>query len=62
MSETDHDFFGIALAHEICHYLGLDHDTGADNLMEAHGGAAPHNLTWNQWNTVIGHGMMKWLA
>jgi hypothetical protein len=62
MDENDHNFFGIAIAHEICHYLGLDHSTDADNLMEASGGSSPHRLTWDQWNKVIGHGMMKWLA
>ena len=62
MDETDHNFFGIALAHEICHYLGLDHVTTADNLMEEHGGDDPHSLTWDQWNKATAHGMMKWLA
>lgn len=62
MDENDHDFFGIALAHEICHYLGLGHELSEDNLMHKNGGLTDHVLTWDQWSTATNHGMMKWLA
>ena len=64
LDENDIDFFGIAIAHEICHYLGENHvpDSQDDNLMHKNGGLTDHKLTWNQWNRLIQHGMMKWLA
>ena len=62
MDESDQEFFGIAIAHEICHYLGLDHVDGSTNLMEKSGGSEPHELTWEQWDKIRQHGMMKWLA
>jgi hypothetical protein len=62
MDESDQEFFGVAIAHEICHYLGLDHADGATNLMEKSGGGDPHELTWEQWDKIRQHGMMKWLA
>lgn len=62
MSESDHEFFGVAIAHEVCHYLGLDHVDAEDNLMHKNGGLTDHNLTRDQWNGAKQHGMMKWLA
>lgn len=64
LDENDVDFFGVALAHEICHYLGLDHvaDDIDDNLMHKNGGLTGHKLTWQQWDKIRQHGMMKWLA
>jgi hypothetical protein len=64
LDENDVDFFGVAIAHEICHYLGLNHvdDSIDDNLMHKNGGLSGHKLTWDQWNTIKSHGMMKWLA
>jgi hypothetical protein len=62
MSESDHELFGVSIAHEICHYLKLDHVEAEDNLMQLNGGLTGHNLTWGQWNEVKDHGMMKWLA
>ena len=49
MDESDVDFFGVAIAHEICHYLGLDHveDAVDDNLMHKNGGLTGHELTWS---------------
>ena len=48
MSENDHEFFGVAVAHEICHYLGLPHVDSTDNLMHKNGGTTGHKLTWQQ--------------
>jgi hypothetical protein len=62
LDENDHDFFGVAVAHEICHYMGLPHVDAEDNLMHKNGGLTGHRLTWEQWNTIKQHGMMKWLA
>jgi hypothetical protein len=62
VDENDQEFFGIAIAHELCHYLGLDHVDSPNNLMEKGGGNAPHELTWEQWDKARRHGMMKWLA
>ena len=62
LDENDQEFFGIAIAHEICHYLGLEHSDSSTNLMEKSGGSAPHELTWDQWDKIRQHGMMKWLA
>jgi hypothetical protein len=64
LDENDVDFFGVAIAHEICHYLGLNHvpDSQDDNLMHKNGGLTGHELTWDQWNKIRQHGMMKWLA
>jgi hypothetical protein len=64
LDENDVDFFGVAIAHEICHYLGLNHvaDSQDNNLMHKNGGLTDHKLTWDQWNTIRQHGMMKWLA
>jgi hypothetical protein len=62
MDESDQEFFGIAIAHEVCHYLGLDHVDSPNNLMQKNGGGEPHELTWEQWDKIRQHGMMKWLA
>lgn len=62
MSETDHNFFGVAIAHEICHYLGLEHVDPDDNLMHKNGGLTDHKLTRDQYNAAKAHGMAKWLA
>jgi hypothetical protein len=62
MDENDHDFFGVALAHEICHYLGLPHVESEDNLMHKNGGLTGHVLTPDQWGDAKDHGMVKWLA
>jgi hypothetical protein len=62
LDENDQEFFGVAIAHEVCHYLGLEHVTADDNLMQANGGNSGHKLTWDQWNVIRQHGMMKWLA
>lgn len=62
MSESDHEFFGVAIAHEICHYLKLNHVDAEDNLMHRNGGITGHSLTWEQWNDAKDHGMVKWLA
>jgi hypothetical protein len=64
LNENDVDFFGVAIAHEICHYLGLEHvaDSVDDNLMHKNGGLTGHELTWEQWDQLRQHGMMKWLA
>ncbi len=62
VDENDQEFFGIAIAHELCHYLGLDHTDSPNNLMQASGGNPPHELTWEQWDKIRQHGMMKWLA
>jgi hypothetical protein len=64
LDEADEEFFGVAIAHEIGHYLGLDHvdDEVTDNLMHKNGGTTGHSLTWQQWDTIRQHGMMKWLA
>jgi matrixin len=62
VDENDVEFFAVAIAHEICHYLGLEHVEAEDNLMHKNGGLTGHLLTWDQWNTIRQHGMMKWLA
>jgi hypothetical protein len=62
LDENDQEFFGVAVAHEVCHYLGLEHEEAQDNLMEEHGGITGHQLTWAQWDKIRQHGMMKWLA
>jgi hypothetical protein len=62
LDENDHEFFGVAIAHETCHYLGLNHVDAEDNLMQENGGVTGHNLTWEQWDAIRQHGMMKWLA
>jgi hypothetical protein len=64
LDENDVDFFGVAVAHEICHYLGLDHvpDSVDNNLMHKNGGLTGHVLTWEQWEKLRRHGMVKWLA
>lgn len=63
LDEADVDFFGVAIAHEICHYLGLGHVDEDDNLMHRNGGLdGQHKLTWEQWDKIRQHGMMKWLA
>jgi hypothetical protein len=62
LDENDQEFFGVAIAHEVCHYLGLEHEQAQDNLMEKTGGVTGHKLTWTQWDKIRQHGMMKWLA
>jgi len=62
LDENDQEFFGVAVAHELCHYLGLGHVESTDNLMHRNGGTTGHKLTWQQWDTIRQHGMMKWLA
>lgn len=54
--------FGETFAHEICHYLGLPHVDSDNNLMYFSSGRDDNRLTWDQWNTIRQHGMMKWLA
>jgi hypothetical protein len=62
MNESDHEFFGVGIAHELCHYLGLGHSLDSLNLMEETGGEYPHEITWDQLKIMKQHGMMKWLA
>jgi hypothetical protein len=62
MSEFDHEFFGVAIAHEICHYLSLTHVADEDNLMHKNGGITGHDLTFAQWSQLRPHGMVFWLA
>jgi hypothetical protein len=62
LDENDHEFFGVAVAHEICHYLGLEHVEAEDNLMHPNGGLTGHTLTSSQLRAIRRHGMMKWLA
>jgi hypothetical protein len=62
LDENDPEFFGVAIAHEVCHYLGLPHVDPDNNLMHKNGGLTGHLLTWDQWNKIKQHGMMKWLA
>jgi hypothetical protein len=54
--------FGETFAHEICHYLGLPHVDTDDNLMLDSSGRSDNKLSWDQWNTIRQHGMMKWIA
>ena len=53
---------GETIAHELGHYLDLEHDDAEDNLMFRTTGRTDNKLTWDQWNTIRQHGMMKWLA
>lgn len=62
LDESDEEFFGVAMAHEICHYLNIGHEEEEDNLMHKNGGITGHLLTWDQWNIIRQHGMMKWIA
>lgn len=45
-------FTGVALAHEVGHYLGLDHSTGSSNFMQAAGGAGNTVITTTQGDTI----------
>jgi hypothetical protein len=53
---------GETIAHELGHYLGLPHVTDENNLMFDSSGRTDNKLTWDQWNIIKQHGMMKWLA
>ncbi len=57
LHDSDPQFFGQAIAHEIGHYLGLEHEMEDENNLMYPSGVL--TLTWDQWNTLRQHGMVK---
>ncbi|MDQ6877666.1 MAG: hypothetical protein M3082_08180 [Candidatus Dormibacteraeota bacterium] len=49
-------YLGMLIGHELGHYLGLVHVSGAGNLMLPSSGTTDTNLTYGQYKTMIGHG------
>jgi hypothetical protein len=53
--EHDPDITGLTLAHEVGHYLGLDHEDAAGNLMFEMGNVVNRNITASQAQTMRDH-------
>ena len=63
LDASDLNGFGQAIAHEVCHYLGLTHRGDDDfNLMQGKGKSTALGLDYGQWETITQHGMMQVLA
>jgi hypothetical protein len=50
------DYLGMLLAHELGHYLGLEHVSTDGNLMLSNSGTYDTDLTYDQYRTILAHG------
>ena len=52
------NLMGIVVAHEVGHFLGLDHSTTNDNFMEASVNTANTDITHGQYRDMADHGFV----
>jgi hypothetical protein len=50
---------GVVIAHEVGHFLGLDHDTAAGNFMNATVGNTSTGIRHEQWRTMRRHAFVR---
>lgn len=50
---------GIIIAHEIGHYLGLEHTSASNNFMNATVGSNSTSITYGQWKTMRDHHFVR---
>ena len=53
------EYLGMLMAHELGHYLGLQHTSDAGNLMLPSSGTTDTNLSYDQYRTMIRHGWVS---
>ena len=49
----------MLMAHELGHYLGLQHTNDAGNLILPSSGTTDTNLSYDQYRTMIRHGWVS---
>jgi hypothetical protein len=60
--EGDSSYFGNSLAHEMGHYMGLDHVSDPDNFIGNNGDSdSKTGITVAQGNTMKGHCFVRFL-
>jgi hypothetical protein len=57
-TQSGRDLMGIVVAHEVAHFLGLDHSTTNDNFMEASVGTSNTDITHGQYLDMADHGFV----
>ncbi|MBA2557120.1 MAG: HEAT repeat domain-containing protein [Chloroflexi bacterium] len=50
---------GVAIAHEVGHFLGLKHTDASQNFMNASTTGSSTNITWDQYTTMRKHGFVR---
>ena len=50
---------GVVIAHEVGHFLGLEHDTASGNFMNATVGPTSTGIRHAQWRTMRTHGFVR---
>ncbi len=57
-SSTGEQILGIVIAHEVGHYLDLEHTSASNNFMQSTVGVSNTNITYDQWKTMRDHGFV----
>jgi hypothetical protein len=60
--QSTQSVLGVVMAHELGHYLGLDHTSATNNLMQPSVGSSNTVLISSQGNTMKGHCFIRFLA
>jgi hypothetical protein len=50
---------GVAIAHEVGHFLGLKHTDAAGNFMNSSTSGSSTNISWDQYTTMRKHGFVR---
>jgi len=58
-SETQERLMGLVVAHEVGHFLGLEHSTAANNFMRATGSVSNTRIDYDQWKEMRDHGFVR---
>jgi hypothetical protein len=58
-SSWGEQILGIVIAHEVGHYLNLEHATAANNFMRASIGTSDTDITYDQWKKMRDHGFVQ---
>jgi hypothetical protein len=58
-STSGQNFLRVAVAHELGHYLGLEHHGSASNFMAASSGGTNTAITWDQHNIMDDHDWLQ---
>lgn len=56
---NDRDLLGLVVAHELGHFLGLNHDSTGGNFMSPVANVASTIFTYPQYQTIVKHGFVE---